>query len=573
MRLLASSGEECLTKALLSDLASSSGLADGLEVYRLYLKSSMNLTLSHDTLAGLENSSLARFYNLDNPKLAPRYIDLLNHNNLARLEIALDKQIVLARPPENPGQHWQRIHDHRAGDRILPEERPPSTLFYALFRISKQWQLYSGHEEEFMLTAYAESFAVDWEKLGSRISKTTDCYRKKVEDALDLPPSAHEHSQECLTLVGLLTTKAFEHTPFTLATHTGSRATAKRSRLPRNQLYTVLARLGSGESATVLLLRADGSIVPALPDHAEEVLRPKYKSASSNPLPGSFPDLEKPSGRKRKLPKWTDRDHCGGCRDADDYEKNFHPSGGQRLFQYQPSTFDLMSMLGISSEENERLVRTASKRSCLYFDLESCTSKTKQQGGQEELSSNFAPLSGFAGKREVLAKQTTVLIGAVDGLDLEEGRRPVVLGCQPGRHDAMVSEFADLLLERRDAARRSKRELLSPLLDKLAAFKVDYMSFLTSEGFLDEPAPDDPEPPASDLEDCFLMDEDGEEEEVEDDEEEEEAKRRRKEELSRSERRRREAEKGWKSTVWGRLESNLTALVSCFTCFAFNGEG
>jgi hypothetical protein len=616
----------CPAKALLSDLAEATGLPSDLHVYRAYLKCSLNLNLSHDTLASLEDSVLARFYNQEDPSQPPRYLDWTQTRHWGRLELALGVRLVLARPPDAFGRPWMRVHDRRTTDLLLPPSSAAATssrltLFYAVVREDNQWVLYKGSaESDFELTRFAESFAVDWERLADtgRISKSSDCYVRKFSDALGRTPwnaSAHPTCDEnCSTLYEVcsaVTSAAFEATPFTLATHVSTQLTVRRSHQPRHQSYQTLGRFGGGDGGDVLLLRIDGSVVPATKEHARQVLSPESSGCSEHPSHYSHPGVAwKGRRREARKRKWrTDGEpgpHCAACDEEEDYRKNLDPRKGQKLFNYQPSTFHLLEMLGMDSCENVAAVRRAADHSCLYYDVESCTILSKTEAGNEELHLNFRPLTEHGEGRKVLGTQKPVLISFADGIDLhreegEEEEEPVVLSCEPGEVDDMVARFVDLVVQRRDRATTSKEVTLRPIVSAVAAFKEAYMDFFRSEGVLppktsaaaaatsvadhhEDVTLDDFED-SHQQDDRFRRDFGGGAEEEE--EEEEKIKRRRK---TTKEKRRREKEeeeeldpsiartvrdvhKGWSSSLWGRLEGNLAALTKSFSAFGFNCEG
>jgi hypothetical protein len=613
----------CPAKALLSDLAEVTGLPSGLHVYRAYLKCSFNLNLSHDTLAGLEDSTLARFYNQDDPTQPPRYLEWTETRHWARLELALGVRLVLARPPDAFGRPWTRVHDHRSTDLLLPPSSSSSrtALFYAVTREDNRWVLYRGSgEADFELTRFAESFVVDWKRLADtgRISKSSDCYFRKFSDALGRTPwnaSAHPVCDDtCSTLYGVCSetvSAAFEATPFTLATHVSTRLTVKRSQLPRHQLYQKLGRFGGGGGKDVLLLRIDGSVVPVKEEHARQVLAPEAGSGGSSEHPShySHPGLAafKRRAAKARKRRWRTEGepapHCAACDEEEDYRKNLDPRKGQKLYNYQPSTFHLLQMLGMDSPENVAAIRRAADLSCLYYDVESCTIMSKTAAGREELHLNFQPLTEHGEGRKVLATQRPVLISLADGIDLEaeasaaaavEEWEPAVLSCEPGAVDDMVARFVDLVVLRRDRATAAKEEILRPLVSGVATFKEAYLNFFRSEGVLPPALPERPKlsvPAAAaldDFEDSCQQDERFRQDFGGDVCVEEEAppppppkrsgRRRRKEEEEEEEdpsvtRTVRDVHKGWSTSVWGRLEGNLATLTKSFSAFGFNCEG
>ena len=453
-------------KALLSDLAEAAGLPSALHVYRAYLKGSLNLNLSHDTLAGLEDSSLARFYNADDDLAPPRFFQWTETRHWARLEEALEARLVLARPPDSIGQPWTRVHDRRATDLLFPVNRmTPLTLFYAVVREDADWVLYRGNSAaDFDRTRFAENFAVDYKLLADkgRVSKSSDCYFKKFHDALGRPwdPSAHPTcDKKCTTLWGATSPEAataFKETPFTLATHVSSKLILDRKKhLPHHQLYQKICRFGgNGDDDdddvkdAVLLLRIDGSVVPVRAAFARQVLRPDPRfGCSMHPAVFSHPGLAwKGKTAKAKKRKWRSLGdpawHCAACEEEEGYRKNLDPRQGQKLFNYQVSTFDLLSMLGMDDAANVAAVRRAADLSCLYYDVEACTILSKSEAGQEELNLDFVPLTKHGQGRKILGRQRPVLVGLVDGVDLEVENDPpsLILSCQPGKCDDMIRE-------------------------------------------------------------------------------------------------------------------------------------
>jgi hypothetical protein len=175
---------------------------------------------------------------------------------------------------------------------------------------------------------------------------------------------------------------------------------------------------------------------------------------------------------------------------------------------------------------------------------------------------------------------------------------PSVLSCQPGEVNDMVARFVDLVVQRRNRATEAKEEILGPLVSGVAAFKCLYLNFFRSEGVL---PPDAAErklsvPAAAaldDFEDSHQQDERFRQDfggDVGVEEEEEPPpptkrpagrRKRKKEEEEEEEdemdpsvaRTVKDVHKGWRSSIWGRLEGNLATLTKSFSAFGFNCEG
>src|SRR5271156_6522735 len=110
--LLGNSRENSLTKLLLTDLVGDGG--DPLEGYRLYLSRTVNLRLSHKTLAGLGGEQLERFYKLDEPLENPMFLDMTEPRHLGMLDSLFGVRIVLARAPgSTDATTWTRVFDNR----------------------------------------------------------------------------------------------------------------------------------------------------------------------------------------------------------------------------------------------------------------------------------------------------------------------------------------------------------------------------------------------------------------------------------------------------------------------------
>ena len=72
-RLLGRSEDTDLSKLLLADL-SDDGV--GMDAYRTYLSSTINLNLAHSTLAGAPLSVLGRFFCVDSPRTPPKFFNV-----------------------------------------------------------------------------------------------------------------------------------------------------------------------------------------------------------------------------------------------------------------------------------------------------------------------------------------------------------------------------------------------------------------------------------------------------------------------------------------------------------------
>ena len=114
-------GGKCLSKALLEFLAGERRDKNPLEVYRLFLRHTLNLNISHGNLSDLPDSLLAKFYISGRPDKSPKYFNLFRYGSLAHLEQALGIRIVIAKRIYKEGRNHVKIHDRRIYDDIMEE--------------------------------------------------------------------------------------------------------------------------------------------------------------------------------------------------------------------------------------------------------------------------------------------------------------------------------------------------------------------------------------------------------------------------------------------------------------------
>ena len=111
---LVGSAETAHPSKLVLQAASVDG-SGGLDVYRTYLRRTLNLNVSHSVIGALSDGMLARFYSLDDPLQPPKFFDWAagGGRDLSRLEMALGVDLLVFETSQpacrDPG--WNVLHD------------------------------------------------------------------------------------------------------------------------------------------------------------------------------------------------------------------------------------------------------------------------------------------------------------------------------------------------------------------------------------------------------------------------------------------------------------------------------
>jgi hypothetical protein len=101
-RLLGSSDSLSLSKALLERLDDAANRPP-LWTYRKYLSSTTSYEVSHHSLSLLSLAELEKFYGVDQPLVAPKYLDIFQEGDLSKLEQVVGRRLVLLSPREGAG--------------------------------------------------------------------------------------------------------------------------------------------------------------------------------------------------------------------------------------------------------------------------------------------------------------------------------------------------------------------------------------------------------------------------------------------------------------------------------------
>jgi hypothetical protein len=519
--LLGSTAHTSLVKLLLQDLGTALGRTP-LDLYRGYLSATINLNVNHNRLSSAKDSVLSRFFRESNEIFPPRYLDIDNTKQLAQLENSIGVRIVLARPPRKNGQYFMRIHDRTIYEQVL-DEPPRRTFFFAVDFIGGRWHLFRSNDD----TRYpewlrnCESFICDWSimpmnpRLGYRAADTSSCLVERISSLFDPREMVpHEHTDVCTTLRHALRNRKeiFRllggSRPVVLAAHVRSRLTVKVSLRCKDQKFV---RLGYFRDTTlpppqpnhcsVVVIKIDGSVYLPRQDFRDSIfLTTQCEQGGGNyPRSEAFPwSSGGKKGKRVEKPKPPDDMVCA-CENAVLYKNNLDSDGRQRLFRTEMNSFQLLEFLGMSSEENVAAIREASRKSACYYDAESCNYKAKSEDGMDEEfeAELFQPITDFGKPRAVLGTQLPILIGVVDGHDLAENLEPTILSCARGDHDTLVSNFLDLLLEKREIAVTIKHGLLADLFAQLTVIKEGFFSCFVRGGHLPRDYAAEPEELAS----------------------------------------------------------------------------
>ena len=164
----------------------------------------------------------------------------------------------------------------------------------------------------------------------------------------------------------------------------------------------------------------------------------------------------------------------------------------QKLFRTPLGSRDYLRLLGMSSAANLAAITAASDASLCSYDIESSSSRLDDTGDEDLRGADISLLSRGIGPatsnassipRSVRVVQLPVLIGLYDGVDIEDGREPMILRGEPGKSTQLVQDFAAEVLVRRDRAVARKKQILAEIMDKLAVLQDGYYDFFEREGW------------------------------------------------------------------------------------------
>jgi hypothetical protein len=622
-RLLGSEADGALEKLLLTDLAARRhGFCrlTALDLYRGYLRRFVQLDVSNVTLNALEDGLLELFYRLDQPLRPPRFFLWSEHTHLNNLENYLDIRLVIGRPPgfsaNTTYPWWVKMYDNRVWDRVdwLQDDgttlaRPPSTTrpcFFAVDRVAVTdaesgrrkhcWALYAADDTVDTADFLAAS---DWPLRAGPPDPANPCYADSLARLLNRPaPPPHAHDLRCTTLGGVCLHRQWMRqlvgADVVLASHVSTQKSVRRSagkpqftRL--GELVLQLPPPPEAPDPAVVLLDYRGQPFLPHPEVSAAVLHPapRRQQPVREPFPlGAGQEARRPPGvasavpRKRAVKRDFRGHHCHPCDNAEVFAHNVPSGQTQRLFRSRTGTFDWLEVLGL--RQHAEAVRRCCQLSSMGYDVESCTSMTLCEAGQEEWRDLYRTLVGsHALPRRVTGTQRPVLIGLTDALSVDQGDPVEVLECEPGQSWELARRFAQRVLEMRDEAVAAKYELLSPLLEQLAVLKAGFLQFWEDQRRSPSAVPRPLSPP------LIPWVPEVEEEEEEEDPAQRTRRKRRQRRVARAStttpaaadialkadrQRRQQVEAAWRQGVWGWLESNLLTLAHRFVVWGFNSK-
>jgi hypothetical protein len=577
LEYLGNSEEDDLTKLLLRSVAG----GDELGAYRKFLASTLNTNLSHANLANLSPSLLGRFFGAQHRLASPRYLDLRNSRDLARLEDVLDVRLVIARTASKSSEAWTKVSDRRVYDVVFAGGAHARTEhFFALdYGKDKRWDLYrvpEAHRTRYYSPSASESSLI------RRGLLFGDCLLTATLLLLERPPPPPGHvcSPDCKSLTDLCASaeaRTAAGVQVLFVSHLASSTIATRSsRLPKHQFFGRLGILRGPEEplsseAAVLCLTSDGRMYAPHQDVAEFVLGPK-KPRRLDPRTVPYPGMDEVVlDRKKRVPAAAAVGSCPSCKESTAYAANMAAAGPQKHYSTPLSTSDLLYMTALDTEDNVAAVLECCRVGMCFFDLESFTEAAHFEPGNEDVSFEFVPLSQTHLERRLVATQRPMLAGHVDALDLSSSAEPEITKSDAGPDD-LIRRFAVRMVERRDVAVAHKHRLLAGLFSKLRLFRKAHLDFFASEGYAVPPL----------VTDRSRTTEEEEEEEEEDDLPPPPKKRSKAEKeeqdpterllADKEERQRLEVDQSWRSSLLGRLEENLARLEKKYLVWSFAGE-
>jgi len=536
-----------------------------LEVYRTYLKSTLNVNISHGSLAVLDDELLGEFFQMGDCSKPPRFLDFENLVDLSRLERCLDARLVIYMADRS--RKRRRYYDKRIYDLLIPGRDALPVDHFLLEaevvksgRRNKVWRLSPMPPAEVALLPSPrelESHFMQASALGS------PCLVGALRRLL-LPVEEEEEVEQqprCDSLLSLLTTdvselyRAVGEQPFLLVSHVHT--TTRMRKKDSSDFFATLTVVTDPEERkqtlrkmAVVSVTVDGYLYLMKEAQAKELLKlAPGLSANFKRLP--FPNVaagEQVCSQQQQQQQQQDGCRCRACVSMENFAANMDRFGPSRLYRTALTAIDLLKVLALDTPENLEALDEASMLSLSSIDLESLTVKLESQPVGLEAQHGFSRvgLSSVPLKGHRFAKQLPVLLGIYDAFDERLGLDCEILSLpslEVGEAQAYCV-FADRLLElleaRKARCKALKQELLQPLLEELARYRVAHDLFFESEGLSAAAASDEDEEPKK------------------------KKKKKKKKVVD-------PATQVWQGGLWGKLEGRLLRLIDSYDVTAFNG--
>jgi hypothetical protein len=544
--------------------------------YRQYLDKTLNFETCQSALAGMPDELLAKFYQLEDEAVAPKYFDFYKQGDVSKLESSLGKRIVILRRVR---KELAKVHDRRAFGFSDPEAE---VRFFELVYSKEERQLLEASPEDYDPLVSERRFA----KGKARVSPK-ECLLDCLRDLLGKDSPRCDHSSgKCRDLASFCSSARIltgGDESFVLVTHVRTEILASHCYQPKNQVFAVLTAVGLEKlpSARVFSLTADGKHMYELKkDYADFVIERFCKRRGGEKLLEHRQHRDKASFEDDSNASFSSVvvDERGGCCEACSgstaYEAQMPPDGFPKLYRIKMSSFDSLVMLGLFSPRTEASVLEACELSTASFDVESLTIPLDHEAGKEEDSLPVSHVSSVRLPRAAIARQVPILISWIDQLAMREGASPYVYEAEEAGPEKMVEKFVAELLVRREASIAAKRKILEGLTEFIVNMKKAHFDF-------------------------FLVGEDGEDKEqrerrsryggADDDEEEEEEEEDRRLEEKKARRqdylweedaeasflkkkRHRDIARAWENSILGSFEAQLESLATGFFLWGFNCE-
>jgi hypothetical protein len=545
----------CLCKTFLEFFATPE---DILSAYRLYLKKSWNVNISHGNLATLDFKVLSKLFMMHNPAASPKGFSFWRPLDLALLEEALQYRFIIAR--EGPFCRWIKLHHRQIFDVVAEEEDTRPTFHFMLQHEEGEWVLYFCPEGMSYTSTLSELPFI--RQIAPRGDGERHCYLTEAAFLLQLEWTSHRHSPSCGKL-----------SQFLLSGNEMSALLERFDDQAHSQLFAQLAFFGSegkelkAATAAVLAVGLDGNLYQPseeIANSVRKVVKTRKRQIPAERYPG---DEERGEIAAAAV---TDQDEtlCSPCKKAKTFSKNM--GGKAYVLKTHWTSYELLRILNWWTPENVATLQKCSRLAMCYYDIEALTLEA-DASGHEDLSFPFTPLSDTHVSRTTLATQLPVLIGVISGLDLECGKDPQIFEVAGDKtHSDVICEFVDNIFERRLESACAIYELILPLLQKIDLYRAAYQDTFERAGWFSAPS----EEGDVEFEGC-----DDEESSGSEWDEPRCKRRRRKKPLSveeikraRALRRRKQVDLAFANTPWGLLERNLKHLANSFTVFAYNSE-
>ena len=536
MLYVGTSSDQHLSKLLLELLAADANM-DALQLYRKYLDATVSYTINLRRVSMLTDKLLRQFYQADDLKAAPKYLDFYSGSDLSQLESVVKRRLVLL--IENTKGQYHKYFDKRIFDHLVPLDEELEYSAGAPCVIVLQPSQEPGlqrRKDWHMWKMRSSKETTSWAPYGYNVKASErHCLKRKKNWATPLPQlnqycilqriglalglslfshplREHKHNLLCqggLSQIVFNSSQVFTffRREFAIASHLGCKLAPSpyERQKPMNNNFIVLCTV-TGEAypdfigvdradLPIIAVTLDVDFYPLSDTFAAGLLGPKKKTpAKTASFPGAAGEIptrgqKQASQRQHEKPQFVGYDGCpcDPCVKNDDFTANMSVNGPQRAFFCKLSIFDLMKMLGWLTPQWEQRLLQCCHMSISVFDVESAASPLSPSGMCQGPNLNAAAAAGVSRQafpREAFASHQPVLLSYYDFTMYQEAQEPVIIDADPADEQFLVAEFVSLLLKRKEEVTQAKMAVLADLFTRLEKYKKVHFQFFGERNFL-----------------------------------------------------------------------------------------